>query len=305
VSYDLFFRSRSPESLFSRDEFVHYFTGRASYQVKDSQAWYSNEDSGVYFVFEWNARGDDREEGEETDPSLIPVAFNMNYFRPHPFGLEAESEVAAFVQNFDLTVSDPQMSGMGDGEYSADGFLRGWNRGNAFAYQAFLSQDSEQEYLTLPESQIESLWRWNSKRKQRQEKLGEAVFVPRIFFFAAGGEVQTGIVWADGIPIFLPVVDLVLAPRDRLAPRRWLRSKEDIVEFRWREIEPIAKRFRKSSSQPEACELFYQEIPADIERAIREKAPLKEVPQAVAFDQILDLELIEEARGKLTNENKT
>lgn len=161
MSYDLFFRSRLPESRFSRDDFVRHFTGRLRYEVKESQAWYSNEDSGVYFAFDYSERGEDPDKEDETDSSLIPVAFNLNYFRPHAFGLEAEPEVAAFVREFDLTVSDPQMSGMGDGEYSTEGFLRGWNVGNTFGYRAILSQDSGQTSLSLPSSQIEVLWRWN------------------------------------------------------------------------------------------------------------------------------------------------
>ena len=34
--------------------------------------------------------------------SLFPVSFNLNYFRPHVFSLEAEPELAAFVESFDL-----------------------------------------------------------------------------------------------------------------------------------------------------------------------------------------------------------
>jgi hypothetical protein len=280
---------------------VQHFTERPHYEVKESQAWYSNEDSGVYFTFDFHERDNDSEAEDERDPSRIPVAFNLNYFRPHAFGLEAELEVAAFVREFDLTVSDPQMSGMGDGEYSPEGFIRGWNAGNAFGYHAILSQDSAQTFLTLPASQIEALWRWNFDREIRQNEIGDTAFVPRIFFFDAGGKVQTAVAWGDGMPVLLPAVDLVLVPRQRLAPRRWFRSKDDIVVFPWRELEPIVGRFRQRSGEPSFYELFYEATPSDIERAIREKQPPAEMPKGVAFDRILDRELLEQAKDQLNN----
>jgi hypothetical protein len=301
VSYDLFFRSRSPTSRFSRDDFVRHFTGRPHYEVNESQAWYCNEDSGVYFAFDFIERDKVPEAEEESDSCSIPVAFNLNYFRPHAFGLEAEPEVAAFVHAFNLTVSDPQMSGMGDGEYSAEGFLRGWNAGNAFGYRAMISQDHAQTFLTLPSSRIEALWRWNFNRELVQVDIADKAFVPRIFFFEADRNVQTAVAWGDGIPILLPAVDLVLVPRQRLAPRRWFRSNDDIVVFTWRELEPIVRRFRQRSSEPSSHELFYEATPSDIERAIREKQPPAEMPKGVDFDQILDREVLEQAKGQLTN----
>src|SRR5262245_20463321 len=116
MSYDLYFLSRSVGRGLSRDEFAGYFSDRNKYQVSESQALYSNEDTGVYFTFDYAEPGEDSESQAEGDPPMLPVTFNMNYFRPHIFGLEAEPEVAAFVSNFNLTVSDPQMSGMDTGE---------------------------------------------------------------------------------------------------------------------------------------------------------------------------------------------
>ena len=65
--------------LFLHREFG-YFENRDRYEVANGQAWYSNDDTGVYFVFEW----DDSADGQG-GPS-----FNLNYYRPHIFGLEGE-----------------------------------------------------------------------------------------------------------------------------------------------------------------------------------------------------------------------
>lgn len=89
----------------------------------------------------------------------------------------------------------------------------------------------------------------------------------------------------------------MLVPRQRLAPRRWFRAKDDIVVLSWQELEPILRPFRKRPGEPESYELFYEAPPSDIERLIREKQPPAEMPKGVAFDQVLDRELWEGARG--------
>lgn len=296
MSYDLFFRARVPGAIVTREQFAGYFAQRRHYELKELQAWYSNEDTGVYFVFDYNEHATDEDAENETDSSLLPLSFNLNYFRPHPFGLEAEPEVASFIEQFDLTVSDPQMLGMGDGEYSTDGFLRGWNAGNEFGYRAIVSQEPTAAYLSVPSAQIEATWRWNYGREDRQAEIGDSAFVPRVFFFDVEGRVRTGVAWGDGIPILLPEVDLLLVPRERLAPRRMFRSTaNDIVVFGWDEAKPILIGFTKVSGEPPSYELFYEDTPSDIERLIRGKKPPTEIPKGLAFDQVVDQELLQRA----------
>lgn len=294
VSYDLYFRS--PQGSPTQEAFSHYFRPRPNYEVGENQAWYSNEDTGVYFSFEYTD-GDDAKPDEEEDPSLTPLSFNMNYFRPHSFGLEAEPEVAAFVERFGLAVSDPQNEGMGDGEYSAAGFLRGWNAGNAFGYRAVLAQDPDEEVLTLPAARIETYWRWNRRVAERQEALGEQVFVPRIMFFDVDGAVRSAVAWTDGIPILLPEVDLVIVPREQLAPRRWLRPKSDIVVFNWDEIRPLLRHARRAEEELPRYEFFHEATPSEIEQLFRAKVQSDPLPRGVPIDQVLDEELVEQARA--------
>src|SRR6266481_6601745 len=105
MSYDLYFRSRTPGRMISQEQFTNYFRGRRHYEIKETQAWYSNDNTGIYFSMDFGEPGETSEEGR--DSSLLRASFNMNYFRPHVFGLEAEPEVAAFVDHFDSTVFDP------------------------------------------------------------------------------------------------------------------------------------------------------------------------------------------------------
>jgi hypothetical protein len=87
VSYDLFFRARPGKTPASAVDFANYFQSRPRYDADEEACFYSNEDTGVYFNF---ALGDT---GNEDEPDLLPISFNINYVRPHIFGLEAEPEL--------------------------------------------------------------------------------------------------------------------------------------------------------------------------------------------------------------------
>ncbi|MGA2500447.1 MAG: hypothetical protein ABSH20_22105 [Tepidisphaeraceae bacterium] len=53
------------------------------------------------------------------------------------------------------------------------------------------------------------------------------------------------------------------------------------------------RRFQRITGQLQPYDLSYEATPSDIDQAIREKQPPKEMPKGVAFDQILDVELVE------------
>src|SRR5262249_50752984 len=137
VSYDLSLFPRQGQPPLERQTFLGYFEGKL-YELSDDSVHYSNPDTGVYFSLTWY-EGSVPDEAEEDEGPPQPwrknpyVHFNMNYFRPHTFGLEAERVLTPFVKRFKLVVDDPQVEGMGQGKYSPAGFLRGWNEGNRFA----------------------------------------------------------------------------------------------------------------------------------------------------------------------------
>ncbi|MPW22977.1 hypothetical protein GCT13_40890 [Paraburkholderia sp. CNPSo 3157] len=126
MSYDLFFNFPTPVPS---TDIERHFSGRPNYQVGDA-AVYQNPHTGVYFQFTWPR--------DSVDGKVGRVAFNVNYFRPHVFGLEAEAEVHAFVMRFSPKIEDPQLHGMGAGPYAPERFLSGWNTGNEAAYEAIL-----------------------------------------------------------------------------------------------------------------------------------------------------------------------
>jgi hypothetical protein len=297
MSYDLFFRTRGSATIVTHGEFETYFSGRPHYQVNTSQAWYNNEDTGVYFVFEYDQSVSPDDEESDDDDSLLPISFNMDYCRPHVFGLEAEPEVRHFVTHFDTLVFDPQTHGMEDGEYSTDGFLRGWNAGNAYACRAILSGHPTSANHSLPTATINSIWKWNFQREARQTEIGDNAFVPHIFAVSFNNRVATTVVWADGVSILLPKVDIVFVPRTTFGPRRLFRSPaKDTVLMPWAEIAPVLNHFRELPGEITRFELFYDKPPVEIERLIRNARPAAAMPKGLNSDEILDQELLETAR---------
>ncbi|MEZ6189641.1 MAG: hypothetical protein R3F62_32145, partial [Planctomycetota bacterium] len=204
MSYDLWFRAPgSPPTL---DELVAYFSAQPHVEVRENQAFYRHPDTGVYGSFDLDDRGDDR-----------VCAFNLNYFRPHVFGLELEPLLTAFVGHFALGVEDPQGDGMGSGPYSPEGFLRGWNAGNAFAHEAILAHQAPDALFSQPRARLEAVWNWNLRREQLQasfEVLLEPGFVPTLMYLVlpeCPDRVTVCAVWGDAMPLALPdVADQVI-----------------------------------------------------------------------------------------------
>lgn len=285
MSYDLFFRPR--RGAIDAGQFEAYFSKRPNYTVNLPQAWYQNEETGVYFVFELAPASD----GEELEQEY-PATLNVNYFRPSFFILEAEPEVTAFVRHFDLTVSDPQLEGMGEGEYEPALLIRGWNHGNAFGYSAILKDPkTRSETKHLPSDVLKRSWSWNLQRRFLQGALGDSVFVPKIMYLVLDGEPITAATWPDGIPIAVPEVDYFIVPRKELAPRKFFRAVEDHTFVSYATALPVLEKHR-SRGRPDFV-LSYESPPADVIEFVRGLPKVQPNVQGMAPDSVLDRELVQ------------
>src|SRR5688572_31583938 len=174
VSYDLFLYPRNGTSI---EEIRAHFSSRPNYQVTESQALYESATTGVYFSFSIQ------------DES---IDFNINYFRPHVFALEAEPELSLLMQRFDFKMLDPQSDGMGEGPYSPEGFLRGWNAGNRFAHRALARDMRSADLRTLPSRSLFELWNWNFHKPIYEDLLCSVEmtvgFVPTILLLERASE---------------------------------------------------------------------------------------------------------------------
>lgn len=284
MSYDLFFKPRS--GSFDAEGFAEYFRDRAHYKLESGQAWYENEDTGVYFHF------DLQEPDPEEESEHFPVALNINYFRPAYFIREAEPEVSAFVRHFDLLVADFQTDGMGEGEYRAEKLFSGWDHGNRLAYSVVLGKDESERprVVHLPTEIVDRVWRWNLGRERLQASLEEDKFVPLIMFFKLEGRVLTSCVWPDGIPMLVPPVDVLCVARKELAPRQWFRKVEDMVFVPWRDALPILSKFGSLDSQG-IVTLDYLTPPPDLAGFVRSLPSRKQQVSLVSAETVLNSEL--------------
>ena len=283
MSYDLFFRPRSRDV--SPEAFFDHFRQRAHYKVANRQAWYQNEDTGVYFVFEHDEAADNADR--------YPFSFNINFFRPSYFILEAESEVTALITQFGFLVSDPEQRETGDKEYRSEALISGWRYGNEFGCAAAMkNKEDRPELAWLPTSRLHDVWRWNFGRESLQRALGEAQFVPRIIFVRLSGALVTAVVWPDGIPSVLPRVDYLVIGREEFAPRTIFRKRKDTVFVEWTEAEPFITK-HSSGKRNEGFDLDYANCPTDIAHFIRGLVRNKPSVSGMSPDQVLDSELVE------------
>lgn len=293
LSYDLYFKARN--GTFSSEDFLAYFSGPPFYTMTGGQAWYENANTGVYFSFELEEVAVD-DEGE-----VFPCSFNMNYFRPTLFVKEAEPEVTGFVKQFDLIVDDPQVDGMGTSEYDPIVFAEAWLTNNVSASALVINDheglgDDRPVYWHLPTERLEKIWAWNYGRAELQDKLGDNVFVPMIMVLSFPDEPRTACVWTDAIPTVIPPVDHLLISRSELAPRKWIRKKDDLALASWNDVEPLLRSHSKKMIG-DAFNLSYERLPADIEKFVRNlKSVELEEGTILPIDRIIDTELIEKIR---------
>lgn len=297
MSYDLFLTPR-PGNEFGRSDFLEFFESRMHYIVQQDNATYMNDATGIYFTFDFS-------EGEKEDMKapahlLKPhLSFNLNYYRPHTFALEAVSELSACVEHFNFTVDDPQNEGMGVGEFTENGFLRGWNAGNMFAIKAIQSNTeySAPPLKTIPDADLEKYWRWSFEREEMYEDLGVDVFIPRIFYFQLEGQLRTATVWTDAIPVALPRTEVVVFYREKLQKKVLGFGKDNSMSFvKFGQIEPFLKPYPLENRGLDFHLLYYEEPPKDLANFFRDQPEtLPNMYKALQPDEVFGREMVAKA----------
>lgn len=284
MSYDLYFTSPK----ITLEQFNGYFKTRPNYKVENGQAFYENGDTGVYFSFDHN----DHPPKDEDDIDHS-VSFNINYFRPHYFALEAEPEVTNFIGHFGCSILDYQNDGMDKGPYSGEGFLRGWNHGNDFGYHAVLKQNPPSPTYSLPTEELEHIWRWNYVTESRQQQLTEDIFIPKVFFILVDGKLGSTCVWPDAISTLIPSVDFLYVPRKKLAPKKWFKEpKEDFCIVHRAAYIKILQNYVTNEFELTAFKLPAPDTPKEIKNYIKNQQPFNGKITRIGYDSVLNSELV-------------
>lgn len=299
MSYDLFLYRRKGTGSLTKKAFLKFFKGRPHCEVQDAQVGYQNEKTGVYFTLEFS-KGSDPSEDEPH------IYFNMNYYRPHVFGLEAERLLTPMVEELDLVVSDTQIDGMGDGEYSPEGFLRGWNAGNRFAHKALASIKEEDEEPVspahvLPMKQLRECWEWTYGIDELYEEIhdqGIDVFIPQVLYLLCDGTLQTVCIWPQLIPTAVPKVDRVLVLRDQLPDCFEQPDDPASALVPWHDLRHAASEFEVVDAEGNSLPYILmdygtaEDAPPELIDFVRTVPSFPGTLQAIAVDQILDEELV-------------
>lgn len=290
MSYDLYLKPRN--GRLDRLAFQAHFAKNSLFEINDAEAAYQNEDTGTYFTFGWRDVTEKQTEDDEPEPSY-PIWFNLNFFRPSSFALEAAPHVTALVRALDLVIFDPQAHGMGEGDFSVEGFFAGWNAGNEWAISKIIEEHGLDEHGgLLPQSDIHRTWRWNLRKAQRQAELEERGidrFVPTRMYARVEGRVASMIVWPDGIPFESMPTDYVLVIREALAPRSFFRSKPDQVLVRWTDLSSLIE-LHGSSDGDGVVALAFDSVPRDVATFIRKLAAREPDFRVLSPDRVLDAE---------------
>ncbi len=281
MSHQLVLRRRDGRPLGAQELREHF--ARPNYEVSKegrfSASW-SHPDTGGSFTFEQDERGD--------------LRFEVPYLRPHVFALEADLELLPLVQRFGLVVDDPQHGQPGD--YDSERFISAWSKGNRAAVALFATHPELEGQVprTLGYELIEATWRWNHGRNALQERLGDHVFVPRIFFFLEQDAVRRLVVWTDAIAMAFPVVDLVLLLRDDFG-KQWLKKAEPTAALAtWAEVEPFVAKFPRHETPLPWHHFQPENLDEPLVRFFVEREELK-VPGPIAplrAHEVLDEELV-------------
>jgi hypothetical protein len=200
MSYDLDLCFEPPVR---RARIVQYFAARRNFSIEKDNVLYKNADTGVYFFMRL------RSVSRLFQRHVVAAEFEVNYYRPSIFGIEAEREISAFVAAFQPQIHDPQIKGMGDGPYSPEGFLNGWNFGNVFAARNALSAP---DIASMPAAVLRAAREWNYHSAEQDWRYPN-LFVPHIMFFRIDGRPSRVVIWPEGMPALLPGVDYILVGR--------------------------------------------------------------------------------------------
>ena len=276
MSYELFFRSADAPP---RRALIDWLAARPFAHVHPERVVFENEATGVYFAF-------DCQEG-----AGLPT-FSLGYLRSHVFGLEAELTLSPFVAHFGLEISDPQMEGMGEGPYSPEGFLRGWNAGNRAGYEVALDEGAE--LWSLPREANHLVWAWNFARERTQALFEGAdlppAYVPTaLLLLDAEGDLATGVSWTADLPLCFPTgIDWFLLPGEEAR----VLSRSVLMELIKAELHWPATHAGIGT----ASVVIDAPSPAVRERLLAFAAP-KQFMRLTA-DRVLDRELVEAVRAR-------
>lgn len=287
-SLELYFE---PATRWSR--MLQYFATRKYFTVEENDAVYKNTDTGAYFFIRFRCI-----RNILFQRTALSAEFEVNYYRPSYFGIEAERGLSDFVAAFQPRIDDPQMHGMGEGPYSSDAFLKAWNFGNRFAVRIALTSDPDVDIPSMPADRLRAAWEWNDRRDGRMDRLRGHYFLPTIRFVLIEGRLNRLVVWPIELAVWLPRADYVLVARTISGEKRFGLA-------RWSEAREVVGR-AGFDTMKDPLEIAYFVMPPPIANWARDIQPIDpRTLNSLSPERVLDAELIAAARESIERDRAT
>jgi len=234
MSFDLHFCWRKCERI-SFEEVTAWSTGIECFKRNDTQLWYSNPKTGVYFSFDFEAKAPETpNDGPEIPYGYFDsgLSFNLNYNRPSYFAFEAMPIVEKLAAEFGLSVANPQ--GNLDGHESAivvdcEMLVQSWADSNKRATLVMMEQPQASRPLSMPAAASLYLWQYGKSKAELEKTCGEGVFVPSLVPVQRKGETRAGrfTVYTESLPTVLPECEWVCIVKKNTGFFR-LKKKHDV-----------------------------------------------------------------------------
>lgn len=321
MTLKVFFKPRTGK--FPLRKFRAYFKKRAYVTCKANQARYEHPQTNVRFSFEHIAGGLSPQ--NFCDPPEVGVVyFHISTPRASVFGREAEPEVTALAQAFDLVLltgrkRTPTL------EYTPERFLNLWDSANERAYAKLARRKEPGVYRTFPQKEIERIWRWNRDMagwfvKPGRRRRGQELFpltrvyaevnapngrIPKDFpaqkisFFRTKRRAFTFTPWIEGWPAILPKVDLLFVQWWENAPGASSNIDDHSLHILdWADAAPVLRKFSKPCEGLCLFPTYGWDLPAKITEMIGAKGRRHKTYEFTGFDRILDAELMRKWRRK-------
>jgi hypothetical protein len=223
MSFDLFF-CWERKGRIDFGSVCSWAEGLGYFDRSQTQLCYRNEETGVYFTLDFQAKPLEEDEGPEIPEGYFDtgLSFNLNFNRPSFFGHEAMPIVEDLAGKLALSAYDPQARESENllvTKVKANDLLQNWLRCNR---NAILTMIEHAGLSTPPQLSLKkSMYKWNysKERKNLQRKYGEGIFVPTLSPVRRIGSNrgELAFVCTQGVPCLVPTSDWVFIGRDRKA----------------------------------------------------------------------------------------
>jgi hypothetical protein len=224
-------------------------------------------------------------------PGANQLVVLLRTLQPRVYPGEVVEALEPLVRALDLEMGLPQDPDPSFGPWSPSRIRLAWRNLHRKALATWRSPPFNLDAYVgrLPAARIEEIWNWNRSRRDREAALDEDVFIPLIDYFDLGDGPQTRVSWPDGIPVYLPKVDFVLAGFGTQREGQ-LGKPEFMTWVPWNALEPLLSRYPTLKDFPNARRLVYEQPPAALMEILRNGLRVRQPPFVVPFNRVLAAE---------------